>query len=147
MPGKLLVETVEIDDRSPTDGRDAVAGFDPGHLARASRLHHVTSAPRSMSNLIENRIVSQLPLPQLPLPDKAVNLVSAISHCCRGPQSPAVRAATFGWEDEVLLARMVADRLAVAVVGRLPLRPVAWTLGAVDIEGHALGERPCGFVL
>jgi hypothetical protein len=73
------------------------------------------------------------------LPDKTVNSVSAISHCCRGPQSPAVRAGTFGWEDEVVLARLVADRLEVAVVGRLLLRPVGWTLGAVDNRGSSAG--------
>ena len=33
------------------------------------------------------------------------------------------------------LQDMVADGLEVAVIGGLLLRPVHWTLGAVDIEG------------
>ena len=41
-------------------------------------------------------------------------------------------------EDE---ERMVADRLEVAIVGRLLLGAVDWALRAVDIEDHAMGGR------
>jgi len=41
-------------------------------------------------------------------------------------------------EDE---ERMVADRLEVAIVGRLLLGAVDWALRAVDIEDHAVGGR------
>jgi hypothetical protein len=41
-------------------------------------------------------------------------------------------------EDE---ERMVADRLEVAVVGRLLLRAVDWALGAVDIQDQPPRER------
>jgi hypothetical protein len=37
--------------------------------------------------------------------------------------------------------------LEVAVVGRLLLRAMDWTLRAVDVEGHAPAERPRGIVL
>src|SRR2546426_10457011 len=46
-------------------------------------------------------------------------------------------------EDE---QRMVADGLELAVVGRLLLRAVNRTLGAVDIESHAPGSRSGGRV-
>src|SRR5574337_316410 len=42
---------------------------------------------------------------------------------------------------------MVADGLEVPVVRRLLLRAVDRTLRAVDIEGHAPGERARGLVL
>jgi hypothetical protein len=50
-------------------------------------------------------------------------------------------------ESVVPSVRMVADGLEVAVVGRLLLRALNRTLGAVDIERHAPGGRSGGRVL
>ena len=62
-----------------------------------------------------------------------------------------VARAELGGEAVALLVedeqRMIADGFEVPIVGRLLLRAVDGTLGAVDVEGHAPCERPCGIVL
>lgn len=96
-------------------------------------------AYRAMREQAKIRAIPRTPLrlSQAALMDKPCTVDVAGSE--RGGQAVAVLVG-----DE---EGMVADRLEVAIVGRLLLGAVDRTLGAIDIEGHALGRRPHPLVL
>ena len=84
-----------------------------------------------------------LPSGLVPLNDMEEDLVPPVSTVDVPRPELGGEAVPVLVEDE---QRMIADGLEVAVVGRLLLRAVNRTLGAVDIEGHAPGGWQGGIV-